>query len=86
MIRIFCQLAICIFTSFLLSACAHSYNPQTTSLSVNDQCTALQRQMLFGNNYSINSSQWSNQVDQHQLQKQFHELNCYKVLNETKAS
>ena len=74
------SLALIGLASVLLSGC-FGYNPQTSGLSTQEQCLTLQRQMLFVNPDRVGDSQWSNQVKQTELQKEFHHLNCYEVLS-----
>jgi|GEM_PF-1516880 hypothetical protein len=68
-----------------LTACA-GYNPQSARVPNQTQCLTLQRQMLFNNNfYSGSDNQFKNQAAQQQLQKQFQDLHCYRVLNKVKS-
>lgn len=80
--------AACLAGLFL-SACAHSFNPQTSDLSSKDQCITLQRQMMFSNSLTgaaANDSRWNNQVQNQRLNQQFNNLNCYQELEAARAN
>jgi hypothetical protein len=42
--------------------------------------------MLFINPYRVYNNQWNDEVKQGQLQKEFHDMNCDKVLGSTNST
>ena len=80
MANLIVRLMFCLLFVSFLTAC--TYNPQTSHLSRTDECTTLQRQMLFSGSYQPNNSQLNTQMDRQQIQKQFRDLNCYSVLSD----
>ena len=73
-----------ILPTVLLSACG--YNPLSSVPPATQQCIGIQRKILFAEDSSPSANTpWKDQVRRQQLQKQFADQHCYKILQAAKG-
>jgi hypothetical protein len=81
MLRGIVLLGVCVTTLVSLTACHGSFNPQTSKPSKRDQCIAIQRKMVFNDNFrQSNVSEWDRSTKRAGLMKSFTKMHCQHVL------